>query len=181
MTQSQNQAMSHGGIATRASCIAMEKTITTWLAMKYKFIDLDADGLPEYEVPPSKWAKGDLDYVLRWNRFFHQVEHERTMHELHAFVEEARSRKIDTLVMNAVFPIHRPIPWWVKLLGIGGGLYAMKWLMAPPTAMIQAPSINTKPIEDAFMRFAGQEPTKDPTVALEPMVVPNVAVPEEKK
>lgn len=174
--------MTHGGVATRASCIAMERTVTQWLAMKYNWLGVDHDGLSEYEVPPEKWADGDLDYVIRWNRFYHQVEHDRTMYELSRFVEEARKRKIDTLVMNAVFPIERKVHWFWKLLAVGGGLYAFKWLMEPPGGMIQAPTINTKPIEDAFQRLAGLEPGKE-AIVMEAMVMPEpvVAAPTKEK
>ncbi len=172
--------MVHGGIATRASCVTMERTITQWLAMKYNFVGVDENGHSEYEVRPEKWAKGDLDYVLRWNRYYHQADHDRTMHELGRFVAEARERKIDTLVMNAIFPIHRPIPWWLKLLGVGGGIFAVRWMLSPPKDVMATPSINTKPIEDAFQRLAGMEPAKE-TITLEAMQMPEPPAESKKK
>ncbi len=147
--------MAHGGIATRASCIAMERAIIQWLALKYNFLGVDPEGGSKFEVPPEKWGEGDLDYVLRWNRFLGRADHDRTMHELGYFVEEARKRKVDTLVMNALFPIKRPVPWLVKLLAIGGGLFAFRWMLSPPKEFAHTEPINTKAIEDAFQERAG--------------------------
>lgn len=152
--------MAHGGIATRAACRTMEIAVCQWLALKYKWLGIAEDGGALYEVHPSRWAEGDYDYALRWHRYYTRPEHERTMHELGQFVEEARTKKIDTLVMNALFPIKREIPWYVKAGAVVGGFFALKWLLSPPE-MKPIPGvqkINTKNIEDAFQELAGGSP-----------------------
>ena len=154
------QSMAHGGIATRAACRTMEMVVCQWLALKYKFLGIGEDGGALYEVHPHRWAEGDYDYAVRWHQFYIRPEHERTMYELGQFVEEARAKKIDTLVMNALFPIKREIPWYVKGAAVVGGFFALRWLLSPPE-MKPIPGvkpINTKNIEDAFQELAGKEP-----------------------
>lgn len=156
-TQITKQSMAHGGVATRAACRTMEITVCQWLALKYKWVGNDEHGAAIYEVHPHRWADGDYDFAVRWNQFYTRPEHERTMHELGVFVEEARKRKVDTLVMNALFPIKREIPWYFKAGALIGGFFVFKWLLSPPE-MKPIPGvqkINTKNIEDAFQEMAG--------------------------
>lgn len=173
----------YGGIAPTTACRAMEIAVRRWLAIKYGFICMDEDGGAIYQIHPSHWQEGDLEFANNWNEWFERDPNERYMHEFKTLVEEGRERRVDTLVLNALFPTDRKVPWYIKVGALVGGGFLLKHILEPPKpiSVPNLPVIDTKPIEDLFQEMAGEQPKAAIKYDMTPVVYPGDEVETKEK
>lgn len=181
LARTDSSPMAMGGVAPAIACRSLEIAIRKWQAIKYGFHHMDEDGGTVFQIHPRDWEEGDYDFSIRWYEWYTQDHDLRYVHDLKTWVEEARDRKVDTLVLNAMFKVKKKVPWYMWGGAIAGGALFLKYLFEPPKPIhVEGlPTIDTKPIEDIFQELAGEQ--AKPAIKYDMTPVGSVAIDVNEK